>query len=242
VENNQILWVWAIVGVAAVWIAISIIRDWMARARLDGMKEAANVMIRNISFHYERKDEPLPEEIDKAIEDMHSRVGRKKNDHERAEAYLIGAGVLADKMGEAAFNRGTDVGRDWQEPREGDYRIDLPMQSWMTLRSLAHNGFLHWMPHYTPMLEFHCRTKEEAEPLRPSSRRWNSRYQSTSAAIRNTLCPSAATCWCGTGTSSPPPRFRPLLDELTFRLCIDRMFGFRPSDTGGALLCAPSCN
>jgi hypothetical protein len=163
VENNQILWVWAIVGVAAVWIAISIIRDWMARARLDGMKEAANVMIRNISFHYERKDEPLPEEIDKAIEDMHSRVGRKKNDHERAEAYLIGAGVLADKMGEAAFNRGTDVGRDWQEPREGDYRIDLPMQSWMTLRSLAHNGFLHWMPHYTPMLEFHCRTKEEAE-------------------------------------------------------------------------------
>ena len=63
----------------------------------------------------------------------------------------------------AAFIRGTDAGRDWQEPREGDYRIDLPLQSWLTLLSLAHRGFLYSMPHYVPMLEFHCRTKKEAE-------------------------------------------------------------------------------
>jgi hypothetical protein len=159
---NQDLW-WILGGILLAWIAISTVRGWIARAKLDGMKEVADAMIRGVSYHYERPDVPLAADVAKAVDDMNARVARCKNDRERAEAYKIGAGVLADKMGEAAFIRGSDAGRFWQEPREGDYRIDLPMQSWMTLRSLAHRGFLHWMPHYTQMLEFHCRTKEEAE-------------------------------------------------------------------------------
>jgi hypothetical protein len=160
--ENQLLW-WVGGGIVAAFLAGSIVRGWIARARFDGMKEVADAMIRGVSYHYERPDEPLAPEVAKAVDDMNARVARAKSDREKAEAYKLGASVLADKMGEAAFIRGTDAGRDCQEPREGDYRIDLPMQSWMTLLSLAHRGFLHWMPHYTPMLEFHCRRKEEAE-------------------------------------------------------------------------------
>jgi hypothetical protein len=41
------------------------------------------------------------------------------------DLYLVGAGMLGDAMGEAAFGKGIETGRQWPEPSKGDIRVDM---------------------------------------------------------------------------------------------------------------------
>jgi hypothetical protein len=118
--------------------------------------------IRNVSHHYERPGEPLPEEIEKAIDDLHTGVKRRKNDRERGDAYRVGAAVLLDRMGQAGVDRGFKSGQDWSEPRDGEYRIDMPIEHWRRIRYLTHIGFQHQMPNYERMLHFPFDSEEDA--------------------------------------------------------------------------------
>ena len=160
-KDNQVIFA-ILFGIAMVIAAISVVRDWLAGARLAGMREVVDAIIRNSSHHYERPGEPLPEEIDKAINDLHAGVKRRKNNRERGDAYRVGAAVLLDKMGQAGADRGFKAGQEWSDPREGESRIDMPIADWRTIRYLAHIGFEHQMPNYTRMLHFPFDSEEKA--------------------------------------------------------------------------------
>ncbi len=149
-------------GIAMLIAAISIVRGWLARARLDGMKEVVDTIIRNVSHHYERPGEPLPEEVDKAIDDLHAGVKRRKNDRERGDAYRVGAAVLLDKMAHACVDRGFRAGENSADPREGESRVDMPMENWRRIQYLAHIGFQHQMPNYERMLHFPFDSEQDA--------------------------------------------------------------------------------
>jgi hypothetical protein len=159
-DNQMILSI--LFGISMVVAAGSMVRGWLAKARLDGMREVVDTIIRNVSHHYERPGEPLPEEIEKAIDDLHAGVKRRKNDRERGDAYRVGAAVLLDKMGQAGVDRGFKSGQDWSEPRDGEYRIDMPIEHWRRIRYLAHIGFQHQMPNYERMLHFPFDSEEDA--------------------------------------------------------------------------------
>ncbi len=159
-DNQMILSI--LFGISMVVAAVSMVRGWLAKVRLDGMREVVDTIIRNASHHYERPGEPLPEEIEKAIDDLHAGVKRRKNDRERGDAYRVGAAVLLDRMGQAGVDRGFKSGQDWSEPRDGEYRIDMPIENWRRIRYLAHIGFQHQMPNYERMLHFPFDSEEDA--------------------------------------------------------------------------------
>jgi hypothetical protein len=105
------------------------------------MKIATDAMIRGIGHHYERQNEPLPEDVEKAIDDMKARVARHKNDRDRAEQYVYSARTLADAMGQACVNHGIEIGQHWSQPTGGDIRVDLSEREVLNLAFLAHMGF-----------------------------------------------------------------------------------------------------
>jgi hypothetical protein len=131
----------ALIGIGLLIGATSVIRGWLAKARLNGMKKVADAMIRGISHHYEQQDEPLPPEVDKAIDELNALVARQKDDRGRAEQYAIGARILADAMGQACVSRGFQSGQHWSEPTGGDTRVDLSEKELLNLAFLAHMGF-----------------------------------------------------------------------------------------------------
>jgi hypothetical protein len=132
------------------------------QGRLAGIREAVTELSRPCSFHYEEQDKPLPEKVDKALDYMKDALKRGEGTKGKIRLYLIGAGMLGDAMGEAAWHKGFAAGRDWQDPRDGEHRIDMPIESWRTIRFLAHMGFKHQMPNYQRMSFFGFETEEQA--------------------------------------------------------------------------------
>lgn len=155
---------WMIVGVI---LAVVIVIEWLrAKAfqngRLAGMREAVHQLSRNCSFHYEEEqDEPLPKKVDEAIDYM-AKALKKSGTKNRSESYVIGAGMLGSAMGEAAWQKGFFAGQQSTEERDGEYRIDMPIDSWRTIRFLAHIGFKHQMPNYQRMSFFGFDREDQA--------------------------------------------------------------------------------
>jgi hypothetical protein len=139
-DSNHIIFA-VIFGVFLLIAAASVVRGWLATARLNGMKIVADAMIRGIGHHYERQNEQLPEEVEKAIDDMKARVARHKNDRYRAEQYVYSSRMLADAMGQACVNHGIEIGRHWSEPMSGNIRVDLSEREVLNLAFLADMGF-----------------------------------------------------------------------------------------------------
>ena len=155
---------WMIVGGI---LAVVIVIEWLrAKAfqygRLAGMREAVMQLSRNCSFHYEEQDKPLPKKVDEALDYM-AKALTKSGTTKRIEFYVIGAGMLGSAMGEAAWHKGYDSGRQGTEPRDDDRRIDMPIESWRWIRYLAHIGFLHQMPNYRRLLDNPFRSEDDAK-------------------------------------------------------------------------------
>jgi hypothetical protein len=133
--------------------------------RLAGIREATCDISRQCSYHYEVKDEPLPEKVDKALDYMAGALKRGKGIKGKADLYLTGAATLGDAMGEAAWQKGFAAGQRWQDPSDGEMRIDMPLENWRRIRWLAHVGFKHCMPNYEPIAVgfLNFRGQEEAE-------------------------------------------------------------------------------
>jgi hypothetical protein len=117
-----------------------VVRGRLASARFNGMKIVADAMIHGISHHYKRENEPLPEEIKKAIEDMNTRVAQQKNDRDR-DVYIVRARTLADAMGQACVKRGFESRHRGSEPTGSNIRVDLSAREVLDLAFLAHQGF-----------------------------------------------------------------------------------------------------
>jgi hypothetical protein len=156
---------WLIVGVIVVAVVVI---EWLrAQAfqsgRLAGIREAVTDVSRSSSYHYEHKNEPLPEKVDKALTYMSDALKRGDGTKGKIDLYLTGAGMLGDAMGEAAYQKGFDAGRRWSDPPEAEQRIDMPPDGWRAVRYLAHIGFLNQMPNYTKMLHFPFDSEERAK-------------------------------------------------------------------------------
>jgi hypothetical protein len=48
-------------GISMVVAAVSMVRGWLAKARLDSMREVVDTIIRNVSHHYERPSSAVPD-------------------------------------------------------------------------------------------------------------------------------------------------------------------------------------
>jgi hypothetical protein len=127
-----------------------------------GMREVVDYVARAGSHHYEREGEDLPEKVVKALDYLKYALSQKSA-ADRARLYALGAGTLADAMGEAASARGAETAKSWMQPSDGEVRIDMPMESWIDLRYMADTGFQHKMPNYREVVPFHFWSKEDAE-------------------------------------------------------------------------------
>lgn len=130
--------------------------------RLAGIREATCDISRACSYHYELKDEPLPEKVDKALNYTAGALKRGKGIKGKADLYLAGAATLGDAMGEAAWQKGYAAGQQSQYPDDGESRIDMTPDHWRRIRYLAHMGFLTQMPNYTRMLHFPFDREDDA--------------------------------------------------------------------------------
>jgi len=128
-------------GVCFVIATGIVVRGWLARARFNGMKIVADEMIHGSSRHYKRENEPLPEEIKKAIDDMNTRVARERTERDRGDVYIVGARLLADAMGQACVKRGFESRDRGSEPTGSNIRVDLSAREVLNLAFLAHQGF-----------------------------------------------------------------------------------------------------
>jgi hypothetical protein len=145
-----------------------IVFEWLRaqafqNGRLAGIREAVTDVSRSCSYHYESKDAPLPEKVDKALVYMAAALKRGRGTKGKIDLYLTGSGVLGDAMGEAAYQKGFDAGRRWSDPSDGEQRIDMPPEGWRAIRYLAHIGFLHQMPNYERLLHFPFDSEERAK-------------------------------------------------------------------------------
>jgi hypothetical protein len=161
VKDNQALLsiIW---GIAILVGLVALFRRWKASIRLQGMREVVDYVARAGSYHYEREGEDLPEKVVKAL-DYLKYASSQKSPADRARLYAVGAGTLADAMGEAAAARGAQTAQFWMRPSDGEVRIDMPMESWIAIRYMADAGFQHKMPNYRHIMPSHFRSKEDAE-------------------------------------------------------------------------------
>jgi hypothetical protein len=133
-----------IVGIIVAVFVIGWLRDRSFHmGRLAGAREAVQDLSRSCSHHYEREGEPLPESVDKALTYMSDALKRGKGAKGKLFLYLPGAGMLGDAMGESAYGRGIEGGRQWMEPSKGDIRVDMDEREIRTLAWLANIGFHH---------------------------------------------------------------------------------------------------
>jgi hypothetical protein len=66
-------------------------------------------------------------------------------------------------MGHAAWERRFEAGEKSMYEKDGEYRIDMPLENWEQIRWLAHRGFKHSMPNYTGPALIQFSSKDEAE-------------------------------------------------------------------------------
>ena len=154
-----------IVCAGIVYLAVTGAWNMKAKARLKGMEDLMDKIIRDTSHLYERHDEPLMESVGKAVDALQARLRNTKSIRQKPEVYQAYAGVLASAMAEACVTRGVESGRLWSEPRGEDVRIDMPMERWRLLRRLADTGFGYCMPNYKPMMQEWQHIETEAEAL-----------------------------------------------------------------------------
>lgn len=146
-----------------------IVLEWLrAKAyqngRLAGVRQAVHDLSRSCSYHYEEKDQPLPKNVDEALDYMAGALKRGKDTTGKIDLYLTGSGMLGSAMGEAAYQKGFDAGRRWSDPSDGERRIDLPLEQWRWVRYLAHIGFLHQMPN---LIHVPFRSRDDAQRAAP---------------------------------------------------------------------------
>ena len=116
------------VGIALACVVFAWLRSRsFHQGRLEGIRKAVLDLSRTCSFHYETKDQPLPEKVDKALDYMANAMKRGEGTKGKIFLYLTGAAMLGDAMGEVAWQKGFDAGRLWTEPSEGEKRLDLTL-------------------------------------------------------------------------------------------------------------------
>jgi hypothetical protein len=108
----------------------------------------------------------------------------QKSASDRARLYALGAGTLADAMGEAASARGAQTAKFWMHPSEGEVRIDMPMESWIAIRYMADTGFQHKMPNFREIMPRHFRSKEDAEKAEAALEKLESAVRHSERLIR----------------------------------------------------------
>jgi hypothetical protein len=128
------------IGIGMVWGIVALVRSWLARARLQGTQLVVENLARQCSFSYEHADQELPKPVSKALDYL---AGALKRDSapKRCDAYVTGAGLLGDAMGNAASQRGFERGQQWTDPRVGEIRVDLTERDVVNLAILSHLGF-----------------------------------------------------------------------------------------------------
>lgn len=133
-----------VVGIIVAVVVVEWLRNRaFQNGRLAGLREAVTAVSRTCSQHYERQGEPLPDEVDKAIVNMKDAIKVGKSLTGKVDLYLVGAGMLGDAMGEAAYGRGVEAGRQLLEPSGGEVRVDMTAQEIRTLAWLSDIGFHH---------------------------------------------------------------------------------------------------
>jgi hypothetical protein len=142
---------WLIYG----WISLK--RRWRAKIKLEGLREATHELSFFVSHSYERRDEPLPEPVNDALDYM-DRALAKMDAQERYSAFITGIKMLGEAMGKAARQRGFDEG---SQARQGYIRIDLPLHSLHTAIWLADVGFKKLI-RYDGLTDPEFETKEQA--------------------------------------------------------------------------------
>ncbi|SIO00219.1 hypothetical protein SAMN05443247_01317 [Bradyrhizobium erythrophlei] len=153
----------AAVGVAIiVGIVWWVLNSRYQAGRLAGIREATADISRACSYHYEVKDQPLPEKVEKALDYMAGALKRGKGDKGKGDLYTLGAATLGDAMGEAAWQKGFAAGQEWTDPRAGELRVDMPKDYWRRIQYLAHIGFQHQMPNYERMIHFPFEREDDA--------------------------------------------------------------------------------
>jgi hypothetical protein len=138
-----------LISIAAAYFVVVWLRSQsFNQGRLAGIREAVTDVSRSCSYHYESRDEPLPEKVDKALVYMSDALKRGNGIGGKIDLYLVGSGMLGDAMGEAAYQKGFDAGRRWSYPSDGEQRIDMQPDGWRAIRYMAHSGFLNQMPNF----------------------------------------------------------------------------------------------
>jgi hypothetical protein len=86
------------------WISKSALFDMMQGYRLEGMREAADSLIRGLSPYYEGPDLAVPGKVAKAIHDMGDAVDKADDSLGRANAYHACLMLLGDAIGQECKN------------------------------------------------------------------------------------------------------------------------------------------
>jgi hypothetical protein len=134
--------------VAAAAVAFVADRTVFARGRLSGFKEASDESIRGLVYHYQH-DKKASELVLKALNEIKARLAKKQP--ARMTCNAVGAVLceLGRAIGDVAFRKGFEAGREAQERFEpatiGKIRVDLSISELMQIRWLAHFGFEHTM-------------------------------------------------------------------------------------------------
>ncbi|MBB5046843.1 Zn-dependent M32 family carboxypeptidase [Rhodopseudomonas rhenobacensis] len=81
------------------------VRTWLAKAKLEGMVEMMNAVIRQVSPHYSDMD-PFPEDLGRAFIAMRGDYSSAWFDMGRIAAFSKHADIVAAKMAEACVEQG----------------------------------------------------------------------------------------------------------------------------------------
>jgi len=123
-------------------------RAVFARGRLFGLREAADEIIRGVAEHYQH-DKQASESVLTALNDIKVRLAKKRPAQITGNAVSAGLRELGRAVGDVAFGKGFEAGRDaearLEAPVSGKIRIDLSISELMQIRWLAHFGFEHTM-------------------------------------------------------------------------------------------------
>ena len=100
-------WVIAIFGggMLLLWFLKAQLTSAVQSARLTGMKEAADSLIRGLSPYYEDQDQTVPGNVMKIIKDIGDSVDKAGDVQSQGNAYQAGLMILGDAIGEACVKK-----------------------------------------------------------------------------------------------------------------------------------------
>jgi hypothetical protein len=99
------------IGIAAAYFVLVWLRSRsFNQGRLAGIREAVTDVSRSCSYHYESKDEPLPEKVDKALVYMSHALKRGNGIKGKIDLYLTGSGCSGTRWARQPIRRDSTPG------------------------------------------------------------------------------------------------------------------------------------